>query len=54
MFTILPHSLVFQLCHKYLADFYHVLSFGDVSVIMAVPITGELAVCLERQRKKGV
>lgn len=44
MFTILAHSLVFQLFHKYLADFYHILSFGDVSEIKAVPVIRELAV----------
>ena len=51
MFIILPHSLVFQLFHKYLADFYYVLSFGDVSVIKGVHVERELSVELETQRK---
>lgn len=52
MFTIPPHSLVFQLFHKRLADFYHVLSFGDVSVIKAIAFIRELAVYLENRGKQ--
>lgn len=52
MLTIPPHLLVLQLFHKCLADFYHVLSFGDVSVIQAVAFIRELAVYLKNRGKQ--
>lgn len=52
MFTIPLHLLVFQLFHKCLADFYHVLSLGDVSVIKAIAFIRELAVYLENRGKQ--